>query len=76
MNTTVLVATAMGYLAKEKAKAPPVITTEPLKALGCILTIQDPGQLQALSSCMTNILLHYGLLADTLLQPYPLNHHC
>lgn len=76
MNPTVLVATAMGYLAKEKVKAPAVITTEPLKALGCILTIQDPGKLQALSSCMTNILLHYKLLADTLLQPYPLNHPC
>lgn len=60
-------ATAMCYLAKEKAKTPALITTEPLKALGCILTIQDPGQLEALSSCLTNSSLHYRLLADTLL---------
>lgn len=72
----VLSATAMCYLAEEKAKAPVLITTEPLKALGCILTIQDPRQLQALSSCLTNSPLHYGLLADTLPQPSPLNHHC
>lgn len=76
MHPTVPSATAMCYLAKEKAKAPALIATEPLKALGCILTIQDPAQLHDLSSCLTNSPLHYGLLADTLPQPSPLNHHC
>ena len=61
---------------ENKAKAPALMSTEPLKALGCILTMQDPEQLQDLSSRLTNSPLHYGLLADTLPQPPPLNHRC
>lgn len=66
------VPSAMCYLVKEKAEAPALITIKPLMALGCILTMQDPEQLQALSSCLTNSPLHYGLLAENLTSAFPI----
>lgn len=80
MHPVATLATAMCYLTKKKRgknpKALPLIRRGPLKALGCILTLQDLEQLQVLSSCLTNSPLHYGLLADTLPQPFPLSHRC
>lgn len=79
MHPVATLATAMCYRTKKrkkKTKALPLIRRGPLKVLGCILTLQDLEQLQVLSSCLTNSPLHYGLLADTLPQPFPLSHRC